>query len=543
MCKVLFPRALALIVAVAWVCAAFPTQGSAKPKDDIPPEVKTLVGDAYYFADELDYDSCRFLREQKIPQQAEQLFAKLFAVYQKASASGDTDLADYIDRAGTYLYESLDYFYEDCGGPFGLIQLNYLRVQSEPQAEFKLSGGVAKFILPKRSYLGSENGGIQNLGLYSPGREATGGAVSASLKFDISGYLTPKLNFMGQPIAGGSWTKIGIDYTHVTGSQSIGTIDAGAGNAILFPGPQGFGSGFFNGPPNNSLQGATYSNSLSKVSARLDLGQTLHYSSGLSFDAYGGLGYARTDFNERFSGVISGRELSYISQADVDQLQLRLGASLTQNFSLQNGTIVSLGGFGEFGPDFSRGSGLDRLSLTGFPDSSAEPSTSRTAYGYKLGVTAGVNTPIGLKLSIGVNYLRDSAVPVFMRDGNNPTSLCLKGADAWEAYVRGSIPFGSLPYLSDVRVKRDIALLRRLDNGIGLYRFRYLWSDIVYVGVMAQEVASIVPDAVTRGADGYLRVNYARLGLRMQTWSEWTAAQARHTTNIAPQCTAAAGHS
>jgi Chaperone of endosialidase len=83
-----------------------------------------------------------------------------------------------------------------------------------------------------------------------------------------------------------------------------------------------------------------------------------------------------------------------------------------------------------------------------------------------------------------------------------------------------TVPLGQL---SDVRLKRDIVLVSRLDNGLGLYRYRYLWNDQVYVGVMAQEVAQIVPDAVMRGSDGYLRVNYARLGLNLQTWDEWMA--------------------
>jgi hypothetical protein len=81
--------------------------------------------------------------------------------------------------------------------------------------------------------------------------------------------------------------------------------------------------------------------------------------------------------------------------------------------------------------------------------------------------------------------------------------------------------------ISDVRLKRDIVEVGRLDNGIGLYRYRYLWSDEVYVGVMAQEVARIMPDAVTRGSDGYLRVNYERLGLRLITWTEWTGQSQR----------------
>jgi hypothetical protein len=80
---------------------------------------------------------------------------------------------------------------------------------------------------------------------------------------------------------------------------------------------------------------------------------------------------------------------------------------------------------------------------------------------------------------------------------------------------------------SDIRLKRDIAQVGELDSGINLYRYRYLWSDTTYVGVMAQEVAEVVPEAVLRGADGYLRVDYGRLGLRLQTWDQWTAAQQR----------------
>ena len=62
----------------------------------------------------------------------------------------------------------------------------------------------------------------------------------------------------------------------------------------------------------------------------------------------------------------------------------------------------------------------------------------------------------------------------------------------------------------------------RSAKGLNLYRYRYLWSDTSYVGVMAQEVA-FDREAVMRGADGYLRVDYPRLGLRLQTWDEWVA--------------------
>ncbi|MGH6685074.1 MAG: tail fiber domain-containing protein, partial [Pseudolabrys sp.] len=79
-------------------------------------------------------------------------------------------------------------------------------------------------------------------------------------------------------------------------------------------------------------------------------------------------------------------------------------------------------------------------------------------------------------------------------------------------------PTGQVIFVSDARLKRDIALVGRLDDGLGLYRYRYLWSDTVYVGVMAQEVALIHPDAVVHGSlDDYLRVDYSRLGLQLMT--------------------------
>jgi outer membrane immunogenic protein len=75
--------------------------------------------------------------------------------------------------------------------------------------------------------------------------------------------------------------------------------------------------------------------------------------------------------------------------------------------------------------------------------------------------------------------------------------------------------------VSDVRLKRDVTLLGRLDDGLGIYRYKYLWSDTVYVGVMAQEVALIRPDAVVRDRlDSYLRVDYGRLGLQLMTLAE-----------------------
>ena len=80
---------------------------------------------------------------------------------------------------------------------------------------------------------------------------------------------------------------------------------------------------------------------------------------------------------------------------------------------------------------------------------------------------------------------------------------------------------------SDIRLKHDIVLLGRLDNGLGYYRFAYNGSEKPYVGVIAQEVRALRPDAVFRGRDGYLRVYYDRLGIDLQSYDDWVRSGGR----------------
>jgi hypothetical protein len=80
---------------------------------------------------------------------------------------------------------------------------------------------------------------------------------------------------------------------------------------------------------------------------------------------------------------------------------------------------------------------------------------------------------------------------------------------------------------SDIALKHDVVLLGHLANGLGYYRFSYLGSHKAYVGVIAQEVQNLVPDAVTRGSDGYLRVRYEQLGLKFRSYADWVAGGAK----------------
>ena len=85
---------------------------------------------------------------------------------------------------------------------------------------------------------------------------------------------------------------------------------------------------------------------------------------------------------------------------------------------------------------------------------------------------------------------------------------------------------------SDINLKHDIVYLGRLYNGVGFYRFTYNGGDRAYVGVIAQEVQAIMPEAVTRGSDGYLRVFYDKIGVKFETYDAWIASGARIPSHL-----------
>jgi hypothetical protein len=87
---------------------------------------------------------------------------------------------------------------------------------------------------------------------------------------------------------------------------------------------------------------------------------------------------------------------------------------------------------------------------------------------------------------------------------------------------------------SDIALKHDVVLLGHLSNGLGYYRFSYVGSQKAYVGVIAQEVEKVRPDAVRRDSDGYLRVFYERLGLKFRTYHDWLVSGATMPAEVVP---------
>jgi hypothetical protein len=63
---------------------------------------------------------------------------------------------------------------------------------------------------------------------------------------------------------------------------------------------------------------------------------------------------------------------------------------------------------------------------------------------------------------------------------------------------------------SDSRLKKIISKVGE-KNGIGWYLFKYLGSNAMYEGAIAQEVQKVKPEAVKQHANGFLMVDYAAL--------------------------------
>lgn len=65
--------------------------------------------------------------------------------------------------------------------------------------------------------------------------------------------------------------------------------------------------------------------------------------------------------------------------------------------------------------------------------------------------------------------------------------------------------------LSDVRAKTDIERVGKTDSGLSVYTYRYKTGGPRQMGVMAQEVERVRPDAVTTLRSGLKMVNYSKL--------------------------------
>jgi hypothetical protein len=72
-----------------------------------------------------------------------------------------------------------------------------------------------------------------------------------------------------------------------------------------------------------------------------------------------------------------------------------------------------------------------------------------------------------------------------------------------------SLLTGLFGKLSDVRAKENIEPVGKLDDGQKVYAYNYKGDPTPEIGLLAQEVEKVRPEAVATGPDGFKRVDYA----------------------------------
>lgn len=119
--------------------------------------------------------------------------------------------------------------------------------------------------------------------------------------------------------------------------------------------------------------------------------------------------------------------------------------------------------------------------------------------GYNSGTAAGVNG-LGQYSSLGIQAANVNAQ-------NDPFNTIL-GAAAGGAGAYGM----KMLMGSDRRLKTDIKLVGKMDNGLNVYTYRYKSGGPTMMGVMADEVARVSPQAYVPGAiNGFDAVDYSKL--------------------------------
>jgi hypothetical protein len=162
-------------------------------------------------------------------------------------------------------------------------------------------------------------------------------------------------------------------------------------------------------------------------------------------------------------------------------------------YQTQQGNIFSrLSGIAQLGQSSANNTGQQGTALAG----QAAQSATNIGTAQAGGIVGSANA-----ISGGIN----NAIPwLTATGGSNPNN----SASNWDTENPNNFQdFAS----SDRRLKTDIERIGATDSGIPLYRFRYLNSDRIQVGVMADEVVPHIPEAVINDHRGYQMVNYRML--------------------------------
>lgn len=123
--------------------------------------------------------------------------------------------------------------------------------------------------------------------------------------------------------------------------------------------------------------------------------------------------------------------------------------------------------------------------------------------------------------TLGVHTI-DAQRDMFVTNSNNQVAVNQIIANASKSKNKtnaitgllGNIAGAAMAIFSDVRLKENLHIIGRTEEGVGVYTFNFRGSSTPQVGVIAQEVEKYHPELVTTDRSGYMRVNTMMLDKR-----------------------------
>lgn len=137
------------------------------------------------------------------------------------------------------------------------------------------------------------------------------------------------------------------------------------------------------------------------------------------------------------------------------------------------------------------------------------------------GAYIGKSSPVGLDIFAGpsdknpglalyTNGVASTNGDFLIRAANLSDMTDLRGTATGTLSWGGAFKALTLEATSDRRLKTRITHKRSVDlSGLRAYRYKFKGKEGVHVGLMAQDVQEVLPEAVTEDADGHLSLDYS----------------------------------
>ena len=193
---------------------------------------------------------------------------------------------------------------------------------------------------------------------------------------------------------------------------------------------------------------------------------------------------------------------------DVDQAYDQAGGSLRRSLG-RYGLTPGSGRFAAASGTLARGRAADKAGAMTLAGRGAREDATRLRMA-AAGMGGGLASSASSGLSAAGGGLSGIHRSYMSRDISNAQSAAQRNAAMWGGLGQlGGAAIGAFA-LSDPEVKTDVEEIGELESGLKVYKYRFLGEPDPEVGVMADEVEEVRPDAVVR-VGGLRRVNYGRL--------------------------------